>query len=59
MLQNRHPRQLGGKRVALLVSEEHGAGVSTLVERTGSKTVTLRVFSSYARAASWLAGNDI
>ena len=59
MLQTRHPRQVSGKRVALLVSAEHGAGVSTLVENTGSKSLTLRVFSSYADAASWLAGNEI
>ncbi len=59
MLQTRHPQRVSGKRVAILVNEEQGAGVSTLVENTGSKSLTLRVFSSYADAASWLAGNEI
>ncbi|HET6463633.1 MAG TPA: hypothetical protein VFH33_07520, partial [Candidatus Krumholzibacteria bacterium] len=59
MLQTRHPKRAIGKRVAILVSEEHGAGVSTLVEKAGPKSLALRVFSSYADAASWLAGNDI
>lgn len=59
MLQTRHPGQVSGKRVAILVNAEHGGIVSTLVENTGSKSLTLRVFSSYADAASWLAGNEI
>ena len=59
MLQNRHPVQVRGKRVAILVKEEHGADVSTLVENSAPKSLTLRVFSSYADAASWLAGNEI
>lgn len=59
MLQNRHPVRVRGKRVAILVSQEHGADVSTLVEKSAPKSLALRVFSSYADAASWLAGNEI
>ena len=59
MLQNRHPVRVRGKRVAILVSEEHGVDVSSLVENSAPKSLALRVFSSYADAASWLAGNEI
>jgi hypothetical protein len=59
MIHHRHPERVNGQRVAILVNEEHGRDVSTLVENAGSKRLTLRVFSSYADAARWLAGNDI
>jgi hypothetical protein len=59
MLHHRHPDRVAGARVAILVNEEDDAGVSTLVEKAGSKSLTLRVFFSYADAARWLAGNDI
>ena len=59
MLHNRHPERVAGARVAILVSEEHDGIVSTLVENAASKSLTLRVFSSYADAARWLTGNDI
>ena len=59
MLQNRHPGRVAGSRVAILVNAEHDAGVSTLVENAGPNSLTLRVFSNYADAARWLAGNEI
>ena len=59
MLQNRHPARVNGRRVALLVTEEAGADVSTLVENAESNSLTLRVFFSYADAARWLAGHDM
>jgi hypothetical protein len=59
MLQNRHPARVNGQRVALLVTEENGADVSTLVKNAASKRLALRVFSSYADAARWLAGHEI
>jgi hypothetical protein len=59
MLHNRHPERVNGQRVAILVTEENDAGVSTLVENAATNRLTLRVFSSYADAARWLAGHDI
>jgi hypothetical protein len=60
MLHTRHPDRIAGKRVAILVAEEHGAGVTSIVENaTHPDTPTVRVFLNYARAASWLAGQDI
>jgi hypothetical protein len=59
MLQNRHPARANGQRVAILVSEENDENVATLVENAASKGLTLRVFSSYAEAARWLAGHEI
>jgi hypothetical protein len=60
MLHNRHPARVAGARVAILVNEEHDAGVSSLVHKNArTESPTVRVFSCYADAARWLAGNDI
>jgi len=60
MLHNRHPERVANSRVAILVTGEHDAGVSTLVESaTSPGTPTVRVFSNYANAARWLAGHEI
>jgi|SRR5688572_15093806 len=60
MLQNRHPQRVDGSRVAILVAEEHGQDVTTLVAGTGiSPSFQVRVFSNYASAARWLGGDDL
>ena len=59
MIHHRHPERVNGQRVAILVTAEHDAGVATMVEHGGSESLAVRVFSNYASAASWLAGNDI
>jgi len=60
MLHTRHPERVAGARIAILVSEEHGAEVSTLVASNApANSPTVRVFSTYADAARWLAGHDI
>jgi len=59
MLHHRHPERVAGTRIAILVSEENGAGVTGLVENnTHPDRPTVRVFSSYSDAAGWLAGRD-
>jgi hypothetical protein len=59
MLQNRHPERTGGNRIALLVAEEHGPDVSTIVEKNAaSESFKVRVFSSYSIAARWLGGEE-
>ena len=60
MLAHRHPDRVAGARVAILVNEEHGAGVSSLVASNArAESPSVRVFSNYADAARWLAGHDI
>jgi hypothetical protein len=60
MLQHRHPGRIGGSRIAILVPEEHGPGVSTVVEKNAaSESFKVRVFSSYWNAARWLAGEEL
>jgi hypothetical protein len=59
MLHHRHPHRANGQRVAILVNEEHDAGVATIVQNNGSESLTVRVFSSYDDAARWLAGHHI
>jgi hypothetical protein len=60
MLQNRHPERVGGGRFAILVDEAHGPDVSTTVASSvTSESLHVRVFSSYANAARWLAGEDL
>lgn len=59
MLQNRHPGRIGGSRVAILVPEELGPDVSTIVqENAASESFKVRVFSSYSNAARWLGGEE-
>ena len=60
MLQNRHPDRVEGSRVAILVAEEHGTDVSTLIAGTEiSESFKVRVFSNYSNAARWLGGDDL
>jgi hypothetical protein len=59
MMQTRHPRRAGGCRIAILVAEEHDAGVSTMVAAASNPAPDdVRVFSNYVNAARWLGGED-
>lgn len=60
MLHTRHPGRPGVSRVAILVPEEHGSDVSTMVASSaGSDAFKVRVFSDYSNAARWLGGEDL
>jgi len=56
MLHHRHPERVNGQRVAILVTDDNDANVSTLVEGVESGRLAVRVFSSYAHAINWLTG---
>jgi hypothetical protein len=60
MLQTRHPERRGSGRVAILVAQEHDAGVSDVVANNARPALLdIRVFSDYVNAARWLAGDDV